>query len=113
MYTHWTFNHGGNPYITTTNTKLFELICKYCFAQESERGFYAIEERPWNIGKDTTRAEIREAKKALLRAFAIDWQASFNNFRYCWDDLADWGDFFTEMGRKYGLLREFRENGIC
>ena len=31
---------------------------------------------------------------------------------YSWDDLASWGDFFTETGKRFGLLREFRENGI-
>ena len=29
-----------------------------------------------------------------------------------WGELAQWQDHFSRLGRKYGLLREFAENGI-
>ena len=33
-----------------------------------------------------------------------------NNY---WSDLATWGEFFAKYGKRYGLMREFHENGIC
>lgn len=52
-------------------------------------------------------------KKAEIRQQAIDWQLDFSNHNYSWGELADWCDYFYKMGKRYGLLREFRENGIC
>lgn len=48
------------------------------------------------------------------REEAIDWQAwtAETDTPLYWSDLADWSDYFTELGRKFNLTDEFRENGI-
>ena len=51
--------------------------------------------------------------RAVLRSFAMEWQYHFCDYNYSWESLMMWTDFFTEYGKKYGLLREFRENAIC
>ena len=51
--------------------------------------------------------------KERVRQMAIDWQAEFSENSYTWAELADYSDLFTRLGRRWGLLREFRENGIC
>jgi len=51
--------------------------------------------------------------KAKARQKAIDWQLDFNNHNYSWGDLAEWGEYFYKLGKRYGLLKEFKENGIC
>lgn len=51
-------------------------------------------------------------KKAEIREQAIMWQLDFNNHNYSWLELANFGDYFYRLGKRYGLLREFRENGI-
>ena len=51
--------------------------------------------------------------KARVRQEAIDWQLDFNNNNYSWGELAYWGDYFYKLGKRYGLLKEFKENGIC
>lgn len=51
--------------------------------------------------------------KERARQFAIDWQAEFAENSYSWAEVADYADLFTRLGRRWGLLREFRENGIC
>lgn len=51
-------------------------------------------------------------KKAEIREQAIMWQLDFNNHNYSWLELANFGDYFYKQGKRYGLLREFRENGI-
>lgn len=50
--------------------------------------------------------------KEAARAAAQEWQARFENRSMTWGELAEWQDHFTRLGRKYGLLREFAENGI-
>lgn len=52
-------------------------------------------------------------KKAELRQEAIDWQYDFSNHNYSWGELYYWGAHFERLGKRYGLLKEFRENGIC
>lgn len=54
-----------------------------------------------------------QKRKAEVRQEAIDWQLDFCNHNYTWGELATYGDYFYNLGRRYGLLREFRENGIC
>ncbi len=51
-------------------------------------------------------------RKADVRETAIDWQADFCNHNYSYGEIAYFEDYFTRLGKRYGLLREFRENGI-
>lgn len=51
--------------------------------------------------------------KGRAREQAINWQLDFNNHNYSYSELADYGDYFYKLGKRYGLLKEFRENGIC
>ena len=43
---------------------------------------------------------------------AIMWQLDFNNHNYSYEELSYYGEYFERLARKYGLLKEFRENGI-
>ena len=43
---------------------------------------------------------------------AIMWQLDFNNHNYSYGELAYYQEHFERLARKYGLLKEFRENGI-
>ena len=52
-------------------------------------------------------------QKQRAREKAIKWQLDFENHNYDWLELANWGDYFTKLGKRYGLLKEFHENGIC
>ena len=56
-----------------------------------------------------TYAERKEA----ARQEAIDWQLDFGNHNYSWGELVDYQDYFRSLGKRYGLLKEFKENGIC
>lgn len=50
--------------------------------------------------------------KEKIRNQAIDFQHEFNQRSYFWSELALIQDYFEVQGRRYGLLKEFRENGI-
>ena len=54
-----------------------------------------------------------EKKKEIARQKAIDWQDDFRNHNYSYGELAEFATHFEKLGRKYGLLKEFREDGIC
>jgi hypothetical protein len=105
MYIHFRYRDGANPYITTTNKNFFRMICKYELTRDFDKGFCVeIERKPYK--------KTYEALQEVLRNFAIEWQLDFPKASYSWLDLAEWQSFFEEYGKKYGLLREFRENGI-
>lgn len=53
-----------------------------------------------------------QIKKAEIHYQAIDWQTNFLNNRYTWREITEWVVYFEKMGKRYGLLKEFRENGI-
>lgn len=50
--------------------------------------------------------------KEHARNIAMDWQqiASEQNMSYA--ELNEAGDYFQKIGKRFGLLREFRENAI-
>lgn len=52
-------------------------------------------------------------KKEMARQKAIDWQDDFRNHNYSYGELVEFEYHFEKLGRRYGLLKEFRENGIC
>ena len=53
-----------------------------------------------------------QKRKNAAREKAIAWQADFGNHNYSWGELADFGDYFSKLAKRYGLTEEFRENGI-
>ena len=52
-------------------------------------------------------------EKELAREKAIAWQLENSNKCLSYGELADYADYFRKLGKRYGLLKEFRENGIC
>lgn len=51
-------------------------------------------------------------RKEKARNEAIDWQSDFANHNYYWSELAEFSAYFEKLAKRYGLVREFRENGI-
>lgn len=50
--------------------------------------------------------------KEKWRTAAIEWQADFENHNYSWSELFHFQKMFEYYGKQFGLLKEFRENGI-
>ena len=53
-----------------------------------------------------------QEKKERAREKAIQWQLDFEHNNYSYSDLAAFGYYFENLGKRYGLIREFKENGI-
>ncbi len=54
-----------------------------------------------------------EEKKASLKDLAINWQNNYSSLSWSYSELAEINNYFYENGKRYGLLKEFRENAIC
>ncbi len=50
--------------------------------------------------------------KEKARQLAIEWQEYASEYDMSYAELASWCDYFYRLGKKYGLLGEFRENAI-
>lgn len=61
----------------------------------------------------STKQSYYQKRKAEVREEAIYWQADFCNHNYSYGELACAEEHFRRLGKRYGLLREFKENGIC
>ena len=53
-----------------------------------------------------------QTAKEKARQEAIDWQHKFSEQSYRYGELAEWGDYFTRLAKRYGLVGEFRNEGI-
>jgi len=51
-------------------------------------------------------------KKEQVRQEAINWQHDFENNAYDYSELSLMSSYFERMGKRYGLLKEFKENGV-
>lgn len=50
--------------------------------------------------------------KERARDKAIEWQLDFDNHNYSYGELAYYGNYFERLAKRYGLVKEFKENGI-
>lgn len=64
--------------------------------------------KTWSIRKLTPYRK----KKSLAQQLAIDWQQQNINKAHSWKWTCQWFLRWERIGKKYGLIREFKENGI-
>ena len=50
--------------------------------------------------------------KENARQKAMDWQTEYYNNNYSYGELIAFAEYFTRLAKRYGLITEFRENGI-
>lgn len=51
--------------------------------------------------------------KQAARETAIEWQYQISGWKYVdYFTMAEFNDFFCKLAKRYGLTREFKENGI-
>ena len=53
-----------------------------------------------------------QQRKEAARQEAIEWQHNDGDYPYSYEGLSIVGDYFYKLGKRFGLLREFRENAI-
>jgi len=57
-----------------------------------------------------TRTKINSKEQA--RQYAIEWQEWQGEVSLSYKEVIMFSDIFRKLGKKFGLLREFKENGI-
>lgn len=105
-WVHFTYRNGSNPFIAWTFSNVLYMLENYDYIQTGAKDFHLLDMR--NANRPKHYIEHKEA----LREIAITWQADFEKFNYSYSELANWQGFFEKYGKQYGLLKEFRENGI-
>ena len=63
------------------------------------------------MAKEQRMTEYQKNKERV-RNEAIKYANSFAEHDCSYGELADNQGYFEKLGRRYGLLREFKENGI-
>ena len=63
-------------------------------------------------GISMKRAGSYQRRKEAARNRAIAWQLDFGNHSYSYGEIAYYQNYFEQLGKRWGLLEEFRENGI-
>ena len=53
-----------------------------------------------------------QKRKEAVRQEAIDWQLEQSEKSSSYMEIAEQSNHFENLGRRYGLLTEFRVNGI-
>lgn len=53
-----------------------------------------------------------KTKKEQARQQAIYWQIEWGKTSHFWSECAEASEKFKKLGKQYGLLKEFKENGI-
>lgn len=53
-----------------------------------------------------------QKQKEKARQTALIWQLRANVKKYSYGELVNYYAQFEKLGKRYGLLKEFRENGI-
>ncbi|MBQ6630722.1 MAG: hypothetical protein IJH55_01130, partial [Romboutsia sp.] len=59
------------------------------------------------------RGNNYKERKASLRDIAIDYQLNFASLSWSYGELAEICDWLYKNARRYGLVKEFKENGVC
>jgi len=60
----------------------------------------------------TIKGKTYEEKKASAEELAKEWQLNFAQYSWSYGELAEIEAYFEKVGKRFGLLKEFKENGI-
>ena len=54
-----------------------------------------------------------QERRECLRDIAIEWSNHFSQYSWSYGELSEIEDYFYENAKRYGLVKEFKENCIC
>lgn len=75
---------------------------------ETISGVYNIE-----ILDFTIKGKTYQERKENARELAINWQNNFSFLSWSCSELSEITSYFEKIGKRYGLLKEFKENAVC
>ena len=102
------FTDGSNPYILTDESQLYKWLYNYDLElNKIDEGAFFV------TATETTSRKTYQQAKGAAKELAIDAQniISESSFSYC--EIVDISYTLYQLGRHFGLVREFKENCIC
>lgn len=99
--------HGGGIYYDRTDGPYcdgYSLYFRETFSPDTKHGAFI----DFHI-KGKTYAE----RKDSLYNIALDYVAAWSEYSFSYSELFAISEWMERKARRYGLLREFRENCIC
>ena len=105
---HITFTNGSNPYILINDSHLYKWL--YNYDLELNKIF---EGALFVTATETTSRKTYQQAKEAARLLAIDVQNIISESNFSYGEIADISDTLHALGRRFGLVREFKENCIC
>lgn len=61
----------------------------------------------------TIKGKTYKERKYFAEEIAKMWQIGFSSLNWSYNELAIMNEYFYKIGKRYGLLKEFKENCIC
>ena len=105
---HIKFTHVSNPYILTNESILFKWFYNYYLElNKIDEGVIFV------TATETTKRKTYQQAKEAARLFAIDVQNIISESNFSYGEIADTSDTLHQLGKHFGLVREFKENCIC
>lgn len=59
-----------------------------------------------------TNKQYYQERKTMAIDEAIEWQRTAATEPMSWGEVASWCNYFYKLAKRYGLIKEFKENGI-
>jgi hypothetical protein len=97
-------NNKISNYIYAKTKEGYEEWYKNTFSPETEN----IE-----ILDFTIKGKNYNEKKLCAAEIAKDWQINFSQYSWSYGEIVIICNYFKKIGKRYGLLKEFKENCIC
>lgn len=87
--------------------------------QDLKNGFLVWDEDLLNVKTKnikvldfTIKGNNYQERKAEATEIAKDWQNNFSCYDWSYSELLTIYEFFEKVGKRYGLIKEFKENAI-
>lgn len=108
------FDDGSNPYGVWGDRldEFFRMIVAWQ-PRMIDVAYFQCPKEPTQAYYGLPVGQAYQFRKNALREFAREYQRVFADLEMSLEDVNYYANFFEVYGRKYGLLTEFRENGIC
>lgn len=121
---HITFTNGSNPWLmySDSDREIQNAIRRwkrnFCIVNRCEENniiYLTVREKTGEekffMNKKSKEKYIKG--KARARDKAVEWQLETSEMSLSYEGLMIASNYFEKLGKRYGLLTEFRENGIC
>ena len=106
---HIKFTDGSNPCILTNENLLYKWLYNYDLelTKIAEGAIFFV------TATETTKRKTYQQAKNNAQEFAIDTQNIISECNFSYGEIADISDTLYKLGKRFGLVREFKENCIC